>query len=176
MASRNRVTNPGGIFIALGANLPSAAYGKPRATLEAALNLLAPDGISVLRRSSWWQSGPQPASTQPDFINGVIEVETDLSPTELLARLHAIESACGRVRQDRWEARVLDLDLIDYRGQQQAGGIVAGEPSLPHPRLAERLFVLLPLQEIAPDWRHPVTGAGLPALISAAEPLRINRL
>ncbi|WP_341895266.1 2-amino-4-hydroxy-6-hydroxymethyldihydropteridine diphosphokinase [Ferrovibrio terrae] len=175
MASRNRVTKPGGIFIALGANLPSVAYGKPRATLEAALSLLAPDGISILRRSSWWQSGPQPASTQPDFINGVVEVETALSPADLLARLHAVESACGRVRQDRWEARVLDLDLIDYRGQQQSGGL-GGEPSLPHPRLAERLFVLLPLQEIEPDWRHPVTGAALPELISSAEPLRINRL
>lgn len=174
MASRNRVTKSGAIFIALGANLPSAAYGEPRATLEAALALLAREDVRIAQRSSWWQSGPQPASDQPDFINGVIEVETELSPSELLACLHRIESACGRQREVRWEARVLDLDLIDYRGQVRSGG--ENQPVLPHPRLTERLFVLLPLQEIAPDWRHPVGGAGLEALILAAQPLRINRL
>jgi 2-amino-4-hydroxy-6-hydroxymethyldihydropteridine diphosphokinase len=178
MASRIAVTKAGPVYIALGANLPSAAYGAPRATLEAALDLLAAEGIVILRRSSWWQSGPQPASDQPDFINGVIEIETGLSPSALLACLHRVESACGRVRQDRWEARVLDLDLIDFRGQVQPGNDRGGvpEPVLPHPRLTERLFVLLPLQEIAPDWCHPVTGMGLAALIATARPLKINRL
>jgi len=174
MASGNAVTKSGGIFIALGANLPSAEHGSPRATLEAALSLLAREGIVILQRSSWWQTGPQPASEQPDFINGVIEVETALSPAELLAVLHRVESACGRVRQQRWEARVLDLDLIDYRGERQIGEGV--KPVLPHPRLSERLFVLVPLQEIAPDWRDPVNGAALPDLIAAAHPIRINRL
>lgn len=119
-------------------------------------------------------------SEQPDFINGVIEAETALPPTELLAVLHRVESACGRVRQQRWEARVLDLDLVDYRGQILAepgrAEQVAGSLHLPHPRMAERLFVLLPLQEIAPDWRHPVSGAALSELISAAQPIRINKL
>lgn len=174
MASGNAVTKSDGIFIALGANLPSADYGSPRATLEAALSLLAGEGISILQRSSWWQSGPQPVSEQPDFINGVIEVETALSPADLLAVLHRVESTCGRVRQQRWEARVLDLDLIDFRGQVQAGQRTG--PDLPHPRLSERLFVLLPLQEIAPDWRHPVTGAALTELIAAVHPIRINKL
>ena len=173
MASGNAVTKSGGgIFIALGANLPSVEHGSPRATLEVALSLLAHEGIAILRRSSWWQSGPLPASGQPDFINGVIEAETALAPADLLAALHRIESACGRVRQQRWEARVLDLDLIDYRGQLQAGP----GPTLPHPRMAERLFVLLPLQEIAPDWRHPRGRAALPDLISAAHPMKINKL
>jgi 2-amino-4-hydroxy-6-hydroxymethyldihydropteridine diphosphokinase len=174
MASGNTVTKTGGIFIALGANLPSADYGAPRATLEAALALLAREGMTILQRSSWWQTGPQPASEQPDFINGVIEVETALPPAELLAVLHRVESACGRVRHERWEARVLDLDLIDYRGERRAGE--GGPPVLPHPRLSERLFVLVPLQEIAPDWRHPVSGIALPELIAAAHPIRINRL
>jgi 2-amino-4-hydroxy-6-hydroxymethyldihydropteridine diphosphokinase len=172
MASGNAVTKTGGgIFVALGANLPSAEHGSPRATLEAALVLLAREGIAILRRSSWWQSGPQPVSDQPDFVNGVVEVETARSPTELLAVLHRVESAFGRVRQQRWEARVLDLDLVDYRGERHVGS-----PDLPHPRMAERLFVLLPLQEIAPDWRHPVTGAALPDLVAAAQPIRINKL
>lgn len=174
MASGNVVTKTGGIFIALGANLPSVDYGAPRATLEAALSLLADEDIVILHRSSWWQSGAQPASNQPDFINGVIEVDTALAPADLLARLHRIESVCGRVRQNRWEARVLDLDLIDYRGRCESGA--ADSPHLPHPRLADRLFVLLPLQEIAPDWRHPFGGEDLATLIPAAHPLRINRL
>jgi 2-amino-4-hydroxy-6-hydroxymethyldihydropteridine diphosphokinase len=174
MARGIAVTKAGGIFVALGANLPSADHGSPRATLEAALPLLASEGVTILQRSSWWQSGPQPASEQPDFINGVIEVETALSPADLLAALHRVESACGRVRQQRWEARVLDLDLIDYRRQSQAG---QGEaPNLPHPRLTERLFVLLPLHEIAPDWRHPISNQGLSDLIAAAHPIRINKL
>jgi 2-amino-4-hydroxy-6-hydroxymethyldihydropteridine diphosphokinase len=177
MASGNAVTKTGGgIFVALGANLPSAEHGSPRATLEAALLLLAREGIAILRRSSWWQSGPQPASDQPDFINAVIEVETALPPPELLAVLHRVESAFGRVRQQRWEARVLDLDLIDYRGERRQAGGQGGSPELPHPRMAERLFVLLPLQEIAPDWRHPVTGAGLLDLVTVAQPIRINKL
>ncbi len=174
MASGNAVTKSGGIFVALGANLPSVDYGSPRATLEAALSLLAREGIAILQRSSWWQSGPQPASDQPDFVNGVIELDTALPPAELLVALHRVESACGRVRQQRWEARVLDLDLLDYRGEQLAGE--NGDPVLPHPRLSERLFVLLPLQEIVPFWRHPVSGAGLTELISAAHPIRINKL
>jgi 2-amino-4-hydroxy-6-hydroxymethyldihydropteridine diphosphokinase len=174
MASGNAVTKSGGIFVALGANLPSADYGSPRATLEAALSLLAREDLSILQRSSWWQSGPQPASDQPDFINGVIEVDTALPPAELLAVLHRVESVCGRVRQQRWEARVLDLDLIDYRGERQAGE--GGNPVLPHPRLSERLFVLLPLQEIASHWRHPVSGVALTELIYAAHPIRINKL
>lgn len=138
--------------------------------------LLAHEGIAILRRSSWWQSGPQPVSDQPDFVNGVVEVETVLSPAELLAVLHRVESAFGRVRQQRWEARVLDLDLIDYRGERRQADGQGGSPDLPHPRMAERLFVLLPLQEIAPDWRHPVTGAGLPDLTATAQPIRINKL
>lgn len=171
MASGNTVTTSDEVYIALGANLASAEYGAPRATLEAALALLASQDITILRRSSWWQSSPQPVSDQPDFVNGVVEVRTGLSPTDLLARLHRIESSCGRTRQERWEARVLDLDLIDYRGR-----VVSGTPVLPHPRLGDRLFVLLPLQEIAPNWRHPVSGAGLAELISAAYPLKINKL
>lgn len=103
----------------------------------------------------------------------VVEVDTDLAPQPLLALLHDVEAIFGRVRRERWEARVLDLDLIDYRGRQSLTG---ESPILPHPRLQERLFVLLPLQEIAPDWRHPVTGMDLPTLLLGANSLHINRL
>lgn len=162
----------GGIYIALGANLPSD-HGAPEKTLEAAATMLIEKGLVIRRRSSWWRSSPLPASDQPDFINGVFEVETALVPDELLHLLHEVESAFGRVRRQRWEARVLDLDLIDYRGQRRD---MPGQAVLPHPRLQDRLFVLLPLQEIASDWKHPVTGADLATLISGANPLQINRL
>jgi 2-amino-4-hydroxy-6-hydroxymethyldihydropteridine diphosphokinase len=162
----------GGIYIALGANLPSS-FGEPRVTLEAALDMLANEGVAVLKRSSWWRSSPQPAADQPDFINGVVEVDSKLPPISLLQALHRIETICGRVRHQRWEARVLDLDLLDYRGTTLDG---AAGVSLPHPRLQNRLFVLLPLQEIAPVWRHPVTGEGVARLVEIAEPMKINRL
>lgn len=165
----------GGIFIALGANLPSA-HGEPRATLEAVIRILADDNIAILKRSSWWRSSAVPASDQPDFINGVIEIETELLPYDLLQHLHGIETFFGRVRQHRWQARTLDLDLIDYRGLVSPGKLGEEHPVLPHPRLQTRLFVLLPLQEIAPQWRHPVDGTDIRTLVERAEPLNINRL
>lgn len=165
----------GGIYIALGANL-SSRFGAPRVTLETALDMLAAENIAVLKRSSWWRSAAVPASDQPDFINGVVEVETALQPADLLGRLHRIETICGRVRQQRWEARPLDLDLLDYQGRVEAGDPARESPVLPHPRLQDRLFVLLPLQEIAPGWRHPASGNGLADLIDAIEPIYINKL
>jgi len=169
------VTNSSGVYVALGANLPGDRHATPRDTLEAAIVALADSGFSTVRRSSWWQSSPQPASDQPDFINGVVEISATGSPSSLLDLLHRIEADFGRTRRQRWEARILDLDLIDYRGQVSPGG-AAGSPVLPHPRMAERLFVLLPLQEIAPAWRHPVSGAEIGILIDAAIPLNINKL
>lgn len=138
------------------------------------MQFLAREGVQILKRSSWWQSAAQPVSDQPDFINGVVEVESTLPPDGLLALLHRIEASFGRVRHVRWEARVLDLDLIDYRGQNISGD--GGGLTLPHPRLQERLFVLLPLQEIAPDWRHPGSGVGINTLIGQANPIEISKL
>jgi 2-amino-4-hydroxy-6-hydroxymethyldihydropteridine diphosphokinase len=103
-----------------------------------------------------------PPSDQPRFINGVAEVATELAPAELLERLHRIEAAFGRVRLQSNEARVLDLDLLAYRGCISAPG---ASPILPHPRLAERAFVVLPLAELAPDWRHPVSGLSAAGLV-----------
>jgi len=163
----------GGIYIALGANL-AGRFGAPRETLEAALGHLASKDVNILRRSSWWRSAAQPAGDQPDYVNGVIEVETILSPQALLAVLHELEAGFGRVRRERWEARVLDLDLIDYRGQ--LSGPEREPPILPHPRLRERLFVLLPLQEVAPDWRHPADGQVIMDLIAGAKSMEISEL
>lgn len=155
------------IFIGLGANLPSGRYGAPRQILAAAIECLNANDIIVEARSGWYRSAPVPASDQPWFVNAVTEVRTELEPGALLARLHGIEAAFGRVRRRANEARVLDLDLIDYHGRVQDG---PAPPILPHPRMAERAFVLLPLAEIAPGWIHPRTGAPVARLIAALDP------
>lgn len=152
------------ILLGLGANLASTRYGTPQVTLEAALRALEEAGVAVERQSPWYRSAPVPQDDQPWYVNGVVAVRTALGPEALLALLHRIERAFGRVRRERNEPRVLDLDLLDYDGLVRAGD--AG-PELPHPRLHQRGFVLLPLRDIAPHWRHPVTGQGLEALIAA---------
>jgi 2-amino-4-hydroxy-6-hydroxymethyldihydropteridine diphosphokinase len=102
-------------------------------------------------------------SDQPWFNNAVILASTDRLATETLAALHKVEAVFGRVRTVRNAARVLDLDLLDFGGE-----IVAEEGmSIPHPRLHERAFVLLPLRDVAPDYRHPVTGATIDHLIDS---------
>jgi 2-amino-4-hydroxy-6-hydroxymethyldihydropteridine diphosphokinase len=151
------------ILIALGANLPSPRFGAPRATLEAALAAIAAAGVGILKRSSWWESEPVPVSDQPWYVNGVASVATRLGPVQLLALLHGVEAEFGRVRGARNEARLLDLDLLAYGDRRRDG---PEPPLLPHPRLADRAFVLLPLAEVAPDWRHPVTGESVRQLIA----------
>jgi 2-amino-4-hydroxy-6-hydroxymethyldihydropteridine diphosphokinase len=154
------------IFIGLGANLP-APQGPPRATLEAALERLAGEGVRVRRRSRWYRSPAWPDPSQPEFVNAVAEIETALGAGALLALLHRIEDGLGRVRSVANAPRTVDLDLLDYRGAVEGG---AGGPVLPHPRLHQRAFVLLPLAEIAPDWRHPVSRRGIGELIASLPP------
>lgn len=155
------------ILIGLGANLPSLA-GPPPATLAAALEALAAAGLAIERRSPWYRTAPLPAGDQPWYVNGIAAVATRLEPAEVLAALHRIEARFGRIRRRRNEPRPLDLDLIDYEGLVRPSA-----PVLPHPRLHERAFVLLPLQDVAPDWRHPVSGAGLAELIARLPPGQI---
>ena len=155
------------ILLGLGANLPSARHGRPEATLAAALAVLGGEGVALERLSPWYRSAPVPAvDNQPWYVNGVAAVTSGLAPAALLALLHRVEQRFGRVRRERNEPRVLDLDLLDYDGLVQAGeGAV-----LPHPRLHERAFVLLPLRDVAPGWRHPRLGQGVDELIAALPP------
>jgi 2-amino-4-hydroxy-6-hydroxymethyldihydropteridine diphosphokinase len=142
------------ILIGVGGNLASPQFGPPRNTLSAALAALQAEGVSILGRSAWYQSEPVPRSDQPWFVNAVAALATGIGAADLLAVLQTIETRFGRTRGEPNAARVLDLDLLDYRGEI----ILTPSLILPHPRLHKRRFVLVPLAEIAPDWRHPLLG------------------
>jgi len=153
------------ILVALGSNLPGSA-GPPRAMVSAALAALPKAGVRVLTRSPWYLSAPVPVSDQPWFVNGVARVDFDGPPEALMERLHAVETALGRTRDGTPNAaRTLDLDLLDMDGR-----IRPANPVLPHPRLDGRAFVLLPLADVAPGWRHPVTGRTVEDLIADLGP------
>jgi 2-amino-4-hydroxy-6-hydroxymethyldihydropteridine diphosphokinase len=132
--------------------------------LEAALGELGRRDIRTRRLSPWYRSAPVPVSDQPWYVNAVAEISTDLPPDGLLAEMHAVEAAFGRVRSARNAARFIDLDLLDFCGEIAPGG--AGKATLPHPRLAERAFVLRPLADLAPDWHHPASGLPIDALVA----------
>jgi 2-amino-4-hydroxy-6-hydroxymethyldihydropteridine diphosphokinase len=134
--------------IALGSNL-----GQSEQILKSALNLLhASPGVTVLHQSSLYQTTPV-GPPQPDYVNACAVVETRLDPEDLLARLLQIEQQFGRVRQERWGARTLDLDLLLFGDRI----LKTADLEIPHPRMGDRAFVLIPLAEIAPDWIHPLS-------------------
>jgi 2-amino-4-hydroxy-6-hydroxymethyldihydropteridine diphosphokinase len=159
------------IFVGLGANLPHPRLGRPRQALEAALLALAAMGPLIVRRSRWYLSTPVPVSDQPWFVNAVIAIATERSPARLLSDLHDVERQFGRQRVERDEARVLDLDLLAYDDEVCDDGAAL----LPHPRLTERAFVLLPLREVAPQWRHPLSGQCVGDLVAALPGHQIAR-
>lgn len=144
--------------------MPHPDYGDPLNTLTEAVRRLR-KSVDVVRQSSWYRSAPVPASDQPWFVNAVLAVDTQMTDSELLAALHRTEREFGRIRRQKWEARVLDLDLLVYHdlvteNQDQKVG-----PVLPHPYMQERAFVLAPIAEIAPEWRHPVSRLRAPELL-----------
>lgn len=140
--------------VALGSNL-AGRYGSSEALLEAALARFPAVGLKILKRSSWWRSAAWPDPNGPEYRNGVALVEASAPPQAMLAALLAIEAELGRERGARNAPRTLDLDLIAH------GRAVMATPALtlPHPRAHERLFVMGPLSEIAPDWVHPTLDA-----------------
>ena len=150
------------ILVGLGANLPGK-FGSPADTIAAALVALTESGLRVDKVSRLWLTAPVPVSDQPWYHNAVASIETVLSPLAIFRILQKIENDFGRVRLVRNEPRVLDLDLLGYHD------LIQKDPQLilPHPRLHERGFVLLPLQDIAPDWTYPGTGATLSTMIAA---------
>ena len=159
------------ILVGIGSNLAAPHFGTPQKTASAAVAQLPALGVAVIRCSSWYLSQPVPPSDQPWYVNAVAIVETRLGPTALLRTLLALEARFGRRRSVANAARSLDLDLLDYDGRQ----VATERLLLPHPRLHERRFVLAPLAEIAPDWRHPrlaMTAGELFHRLPPGQPIR----
>ena len=161
------------VLIGIGGNLDSARFGPPRDTLSAALAALTAERIRILTRSGWYRTEPVPQSDQPWFVNAVVSLATELSAKDLLTVLQTTERHFGRIRGEPNGPRILDLDILDYQGEvMNATSLV-----LPHPRLHQRRFVLIPIAEIAPDWRHPIlklTAQQLLAQLSSEQ--RVVRL
>lgn len=151
-------------YIAMGTNLPFAGAAGPE-LLARALAAMTEAGLAVTARSSIWRSPAWPPGTdQPDFHNAVVAVEAgEWTPEGLLAVLQGIEARFARERRERWAARTLDLDIVAMDGCVGTFGAVV----LPHQSMHERGFVLSPLAEIAPEWRHPDGGEAVSRLLAA---------
>lgn len=163
--------NSGSAIIGLGSNLASD-HGSPMDILQAALGLLAQDGVEIQSVSRFYATPCFPAGAGPDYVNAAALLRTTLAPKDLLSTLHDVEEALGRTRIARWGQRTVDLDLLAFGGEIlpdqkafehwlklpiEAQSTRAPEHMiLPHPRLQDRAFVLVPMADVAPDWVHPV--------------------
>jgi 2-amino-4-hydroxy-6-hydroxymethyldihydropteridine diphosphokinase len=145
------------IIIALGSNI-SGPWGSPTDTLDRAVVEISNSEIEVMARSTWMATKPYGMTDQPAFVNGAVQVKTQLAPIELLKTLQRIEVSAGRERREKWGPRTLDLDIIAYNEVIMAASDNGLDLNLPHSDLHNRSFVLLPIQELNPAWRHPVSG------------------
>ena len=163
------------VLVALGANLPHDGR-TPAQTLQAAIAALPDEGLALVRASRLYATPCYPAGAGPDYVNAAVRLRADPGATAraILAALHRIEARFGRARSERWGMRTLDLDLIamgslvlpdaataaEWRDLPLADQIAATPDRLilPHPRLQDRAFVLVPLADVAPRWRHPSLG------------------
>lgn len=172
----------GNVLIALGSNATSQ-HGSPLETVKKAISALDSGPTRVVTKSRFFNTPFVPAGAGADVVNAVVRVATDLGPQDLLDHLHAIEADFDRTRGARWSDRTLDLDLVamgelvlpdretlarwmalPFEDQKRIApdGLI-----LPHPRLAERAFVLVPAADVAPDWVHPLTHRSIAEMLAA---------
>lgn len=173
------------IVIGLGSNLTTGKYSTSKEILEAAISLLINKGLDVIKVSNFYETEPVPKSDQPWFVNAAICVETSLSANELLRTLHDVENELGRVRKERWEARIIDLDLLCYNNlifpnetewSYKLSEDMPDGAIIPHIRLHERDFVLIPMNEIAADWMHPIFNKNTQNMLNELDSAGIVRL
>nr|WP_281070759.1 2-amino-4-hydroxy-6-hydroxymethyldihydropteridine diphosphokinase [Oceaniglobus trochenteri] len=161
------------VLVALGANTTLAGQTREEAVMSA-LQRLDSSTCRLLKYSRMFMTPCFPAGAGPDYINAVASFETRLTARNFLARLHSVETDLGRERVQRWGSRTMDLDLLAYGESvlpdratflhwhdlaiEEQKMRAPDKLIVPHPRMAERAFVLIPLLDIAPDWRHPVSG------------------
>ena len=150
------------IYIGIGSNLNGKNNETPLQNCKKAVVELKKE-VNICKISSWYKSEPTPVSNQPWYINGVVEISTSKSPIDLLEFILNTEEFFGRVRKKKNEARILDLDIIDYKKKIL---YIKNKLIIPHPRMHERSFVLQPLSELNPKWIHPIKKKGLKELIS----------
>lgn len=175
--------------IALGGNLPSA-IGAPAQTLAAAIAAMAQAGLTVSAISRFFRTPCFPAGAGPDFVNAAVCVTSDYEPREILQKLHAIERQFGRTRTLRWGVRTLDLDLLAvgdrvlpdretyerwrHLPDEQQASMTPDRLILPHPRLQDRGFALIPMRDIVPSWTHPILGRNVAQMCDALAPDEIG--
>ena len=144
------------IFLGLGSNLPSK-YGDRFTNINLAISFLEGYGIKVIKKSSFYETPSYPNNENPKFINAVILVETILPPTDLMSVLIFIEEKLERKRGKKNDPRTCDIDIIDYNSEILNLRYNNLELTVPHKELTSRNFILFPLQEISPMWKHPKT-------------------
>jgi len=151
-------------ILALGSNLPSN-FGNRFQNIDIAISYIESSNIEVKKRSSFYETPSYPNTNDPMFINVVIEISTNLSPVDLASVVITIEEKLERKRVKKNEPRTCDIDIIDYNGQIINFKYKDLDFAVPHIKLTSRNFVLLPLQEILPKWRHPKTNETISTLI-----------
>lgn len=185
------VTECNSVLVAIGANLPGQ-MDNPKGQVRAAIAELAHIEIDIVAQSRLFSTPCFPPGAGPDFVNAVALCRSALPPADLLDRLHRIEHRLGRVRGARWGARVIDIDLLAHGDQvlpdraeydrwakldpDAQARLAPDALVLPHPRLHERGFVLVPLMDVVPDWVHPVLGQTVRQMHGALDPADLARI